>query len=256
MIADLFDLCDGGESLPVTGPQEWRDNGVLICPSLIDEETIDRYCEHRAASPHWANEITPYTRYTEIRNLMCHPAIGDKLEEILGGPAGLHLTLLGWRTSKRDWHADVYLNPPHVSQAYAAIWVALQDIDVESGPFEYAPGSHAWPQLSGDKVRNALRSMGMDGDSESWPYASEAILTPLYEKKFAELNMQVNKFEAKKGDVLFWHPLLAHRGSKAVVEGKERRAAIGHYSRTNIRPDMPAAVRHGEYGGWYFPIVR
>ena len=57
---------------------------------------------------------------------------------------------------------------------------------------------------------------------------------------------------AKKGDVLFWHPRLLHRGSTPNDFNLERRALISHYSGINHRPDFPTAVPVGK--GWIFPI--
>lgn len=39
------------------------------------------------------------------------PNIHAVLEELLGEPAGVHLSLTGWLTTTRDWHQDCVLNP-------------------------------------------------------------------------------------------------------------------------------------------------
>ena len=80
-----------------------------------------------------------------------------------------------------------------------------------------------------------------------------AIANKKYETKFAEESLIPETFLPNAGDVLIWHPNLAHRGSRAVDPSRPRLAAIGHFSGIQVRADMPAAVQHGD-GGWYFPI--
>lgn len=251
---DLFDVC---EDLPISASSElqraWKEQGVVVLPSLFSAQEVASYIEARTANPQWAVKANPYTHSDAVRDLLCHPALANALEELLGQPAGLHLTLLGWQSSERDWHADIYLNPPHVLTSYAAVWIALEKVHPDSGPFEYVPGTHTWPALSQSKVRAALRQARLDGDSPAWPYHSEKLLTPLYEKKFSALGLVPKIFLPEPGDVLIWHPNLAHRGTKAVDVNRPRLAAIGHYSGISVRADMPAAAQHGN-GGWYFPI--
>ena len=130
----------------------------------------------------------------------------------------LHLTLTGWVSTERNWHQDDYLNPPFVNSWYAAVWVALDRIDPDSGPFEYVPGSHAWPLLRGDKVRaHMLEEEAEARDPETgaglWPTLSEKLVVPAIEAELASKQSRTEHFLAEKGDVLIWHGRLMHRGS-------------------------------------------
>lgn len=258
-LTDLFDLCEDEQPqrqarMPVTDiSRQWAEDGVAILPSLFNANEVATYIAARAANPQWGVTANPYTHSPEVRDLLCHPLLAQALEEVLGQPAGLHLNLLGWYSSQRDWHADIYLNPPDVLFSYAAVWIALEKTHPESGPFQYVPGTHRWPALSQRKVRDAIRIAGLDADGPAWPYDSEKILTPLYEKKFAEQGLKPVTYLPEPGDVLIWHANLAHRGTKAIDPSRPRLAAIGHFSGVGVRPDMPTPVQHGQ-GGWYFPI--
>lgn len=256
---DLFEFCGAPPAVEAIGPfdsdvmRQWKEQGVVVLPSLFSAEEVAAFVKARAANPQWAVIANPYTRAPEVRDLFCHPMLAKVLKTLFGQPAGLHLTLLGWYSSERDWHADIYLNPPHVVSAYAAVWIALEKVHPDSGPFQYVAGSHKWPALSQEKVRTAIHAAGMDAEAPSWPYDSERLLTPLYEKKFVELGVAPTTYLPDVGDVLIWHSNLAHRGSKAIDPSRQRLAAIGHYSGIHLRNDMPAAQRHGD-GGWYSPI--
>lgn len=242
---------------PPPGPADWNDAGVVILPSFLPEDLMCAYeaawiCENRdrRSRPQGWPDCTPYSRHEEVKNLFTYGPLADELEKLIGEPAGVHLNLTGWLSTERDWHQDSYLNPPHVGDHYAAIWVALDSIHPDSGPFQYIPGSHRWPQVTREKILAALSS---DERDHRWPKHSERILTPLFEKEIQNRGIPVATHLPNRGDVLIWHGRLMHRGSKANVPGMERRATIAHYSGINHRSDMPRALRHNGQG-WYFPI--
>jgi SAM-dependent methyltransferase len=228
----------------------WREDGYLIIPGLISDRLIDNYCQTRSLVVGYVSS-TPYMHVPEIRDLcLCKP-LTDLLQHLLGEPMGLHLNLTGWTSTERDWHQDDYLNPPCVNGHYAGVWIALDRISPDSGPFEFVPGSHRWPIIRQAKVLNLL---GCDDcDDPYWPWESERLLTPFLEREIERQHLSPQRFIANKGDVLIWHSRLVHRGSKPERVGVERRAIISHYSAVRLRRDMPAVRRH-HHGGLFFEI--
>lgn len=230
----------------------WRKDGKGTLPRLIPDDLIEAYCDayvKRDLATHNASDVTPYMRIPELREICTYGPLSDILEHIIGEPMGVHLNLIGWTSTERDWHQDHYLNPPGVGSFYAAVWIALEDIDPRSGPFQYIPGSHKWGSLDREKVIAACGSSLSDPD---WPRHSEKVLTPLVEAKIKAEGLKVQTYLPKKGDVLIWHSRLMHRGSKPEVPGLQRRALIAHYSGINHRSDMAPAERWGD--GWIFPF--
>lgn len=134
---------------------------------------------------------------------------------------------------------------------YVAVWMALDDIDPDSGIFEFVPGSHRWPLMRGEKVRAALPP---DQQHGLWPRYAEELVTPLFDARIAETGLPIRKFHAKKGDVLIWHARLAHRGSLPKVPGALRPALIVHYSSITRRIEMPLHRRHKD--GCYYIIYQ
>jgi hypothetical protein len=246
------------ESLTVSAPPfsdaDWNDDGVVILKGFLPEGLMADYescwLSNNAERPGGWPDCTPYRRHPELLSLLTYGPLAEKLEELIGEPAAVHLNLTGWMSTERDWHQDSYLNPPHVGDFYAAIWIALDTIDPDSGPFQYVPGSHRWPQVTREKILDALEPHEKD---HRWPKHSERILTPLFESEIEKRGVPVVSHLAERGDVLIWHGRIMHRGSKANVPGMERRSLIAHYSGVNHRHDMKKAKR-ASGGGWYFPI--
>lgn len=231
---------------------DWNDTGVIYLPGMISSKSMDDYeAEWLANSPGQGGweYATPYMNYPALRRLVCDFGLAYHLKRTMGEWAGVHLNLTGWRSTTRDWHQDSYLNPSHVGDYYAAVWIALADIHPDSGPFQYVPGSHRWDcQVTQEKIGRYL-----DLDDPRWPTYSEEILTPLFTEEIAKRGCEVETYLPKRGDVLLWHPRLLHRGSIPNVPGMERRALIAHYSGLNHREDMPKVAQH-EAGGFYFVL--
>lgn len=262
------EVTPGPERDPQTDLQRrWTETGVAILPRLVPDDLLTAYEDEWLAANGGAGAVlgdigtyrspggwphaTPYMDHSALRRLVCCAPLAAALQEIIGEPMGVHLNLTGWVSTRRNWHFDQYLNEPYVGGFYAAVWIALEDIEADAGPFEYVPGSHTWwKPISQSKMRLAL---GRDGTGPDWPTHSERILTPLFEDELQQRNVTPHRFLATRGDVLIWHGRLLHRGSIPANPKLERRALIAHFSGIGHRPDMPRAVQHDE-GGWYFPL--
>lgn len=241
------------EPAPAPGPADWNEDGFVIKKQLLPEELMSNYencwMEHNFDRPGGWPDCTPYRRHPEVMDILTYSGISDTISELIGEPGAVHLNLTGWITTTRNWHQDTYLNPPHVGDYYAAVWIALESIHPDSGPFQFIPGSHRWRTVTQEKILGALTPSERD---YRWPTHSERLLTPIFENQIEKRKPVVVTYLPDRGDVLFWHGRLLHRGSIANNLGMRRKALIAHYSGINHRQDMPSALKHG--GGWYFPI--
>jgi len=189
----------------------------------------------------------------ELRDVSLYPPLMNLMESLIGEEMGLHLNLTGWVSTERNWHQDDYLNPPYINSWYAAVWIALDDIHEDSGPFEFVPGSHRWPLMRSHKVRMFLTPEERDHDN--WPGLAERFVNDVAEEEIVKRGLKTKKFLAKKGDLLIWHGRLMHRGSYPNIPGMERKTLISHYSGISHRVDMPIVDRTSE-GSAYFHLER
>jgi hypothetical protein len=244
------------ERNPLTPRQHaWASFGVVVERDVIAEEALTAY-EHEwlaynYESPGGWDYATPYMDYFALRRVVCDGNLARILEELTGEPMGVHLNLTGWTSTRRNWHRDQYLNEPYVGGFYAAVWLALDTVHPDAGPFEFIPHSHQGKPISQQKIRVAL---GEYGRGDDWPTQSERVLTPLFEDEITKTGEKKKQFLPKRGEILIWHGRLLHRGSVPRDPTLERRSLIAHYSGIHHRPDMPPAVQHIA-GGWYFPLT-
>lgn len=260
--ADLSEMPDPSVIPPLDRPDvdeasltperlAWRRDGVVILRKFLPDAVLEPYIERRerlkTEFPEeylggWSSP-TPYEHVSELRTAGLYPPLMDMLEHLVGEPMMMHLNLTGWVSTERNWHQDDYLNPDFVNSWYAAAWIALDDIHPDSGPFQYIPGSHAWPLLRREKVlacmtdeqRNRRDALGVS----VWPKTSESFVVPAVEAEIERRGVPAESFIASKGDVLIWHGRLMHKGSSPNSRDLLRRSLIVHYSGVNHRQDMP-----------------
>lgn len=248
---------------PAPGPWDWNDEGVIRLPGLFEQRELNPYMSEwrvhngyerlgedgvlHAARPGGYSDTCPYMHKPALFDLVtsnvwewCWP---------IDEPMGVNLNLTGWVSTQRDWHADSYLNEPEVGDFYGAAWIALGDIHPDSGPFQYVPGSHRWPQVTRETIGRYF-----DLTDPAWPKHSEELLTPLFEEYIERMGVEPVTYLPEAGDVLLWHGRLCHRGSRPNTPGMYRPALIAHYSGIHHRPQMPSALR-SDAGGYYFPII-
>jgi hypothetical protein len=250
--AELLPPLDRGDQPTTPLQAAYQTDGFVILPGLL-AQAVAEYRDWFVANDGQIDrdpQGVGYMTCEPMRYLCSHPLLHDTLAELVGEPMGLHLCLTRWVSTQRNWHQDGYLNPDHVADWYAAVWIALDRIDPDAGPFEYAPGSHRrFGTISHDLMLAALNPGERDAN---WPKASERILTPLIEQQLEIHDLPTARFVAEPGDVLIWHPRLIHRGSVPNDPLLRRPALIAHYSGITHRPDMPAAQPCD--GGWFFPL--
>lgn len=236
-------------------------NGYEVFEKLIPDILIDSYCEKfekdcKTPAIGWTNNGDPgnkntycqaYIEIAELRNLLlCDPLVSI-LKEVLEDHPLLHLSLNGWKSTTRNWHQDSYLNPPYVLDSYVAVWIALEDIHPDSGPFQYCPGSHLGRVLTKDRVLSECNVP----DNAYWPWETQDRVSVACENEIKEKGYSVETFLPKKGDVLIWHPYLIHRGSEPKNPDLLRKTAIAHFSSLSSRTDMKPGIKE-ENGKYYF----
>lgn len=248
---------------PVNGweQRQWQNSGYVILRGFVPADLIDAYCARyerdngQGARLGYNDSGTPYMKVPEIKDLCLYRPLTDVLQSLIGEPAGMNLNLCNWESTERNWHQDDYLNPPEVNGHYLACWIALDEISPDSGPFEFVPGSHKWPVMRGEKVREALEEN--ERNDKNWPRTAERFLDDIFENEILSRRAAVKVWDdAQKGDVLIWHAWLAHRGSKPKDPSLLRKALICHYSGIYHRPDMRSAelYENGDSRGYFFPF--
>ena len=230
---------------------QWHDEGIVAFPQLIPHALIDAFradldelFEDRARhgtrvllEVHGIKPISETTleqlrhkhaRVTDFHNqsvaakkIILHPGIVEFAEHVFRDKVVAMQTIAFWRGSEQKTHKDYAYVVSEIPSHLCATWIALEDVDADAGPLEYFPGSHRLsPKFDWGN--------GMFATTES--SRSESDFRDHLEAECAKRGIAPRSFVPRKGDVLFWHGALAHRGGAVRNPSLTRLSLVAHYS--------------------------
>lgn len=124
------------------------------------------------------------------------------------------------RGSGQGLHQDMAVFHVHPRGFLMGCWIACEDIAPDSGPLVYCPGSHRseWFAEFDNYPQTNLRTCSAAATQRYYEWVSRK--SGQFEQK---------RFLARKGDVLFWHPMLFHGGDTIRRADSTRRSLVIHY---------------------------
>lgn len=163
--------------------------------------------------------------------LSLNSKVTEFLRLVFGTPPAVLQSLTFAKGSQQPIHIDYpYVRTQTRLAHLAASWIALEDIDPDSGPLAYYPGSHR-PEVSGFfdwGAGNILHT----GDSCRTPVEFAEYLSMMVKRQ----NLTPKIYCPKKGDVLIWHGNLAHEGTPIANHNLTRKSYVTHYTSLEAYP--------------------
>ncbi len=167
------------------------------------------------------------------KKLMTHPAIVTFLEAVFNQEVVVMQSLTFMYGSQQPSHQDFPWVTAKIPSHLAAAWIALEDIQIDSGPLYYYIGSHKMPKFNfGNGILSNSRSSKTP--LEFADYLDKTCATLKYPKETLLI---------KRGDVLIWHAALAHGGSIISNPDRTRKSYVCHYSTKQALPFHRANVQ-------------
>jgi ectoine hydroxylase len=228
----------------------WIDDGLLVLEGYFGGERIDainadlmRLVEGGVLVPHFRDRriMDPERASGALLAAVEDAELMRLLGFLLGREARLFRTIYFREGSEQRPHSDSFHMTTEPTGYLVAIWLALEDVDPDSGPVYYYPGSHRLPYLMSEDLGSAQSALFLDRDKDR-----------RYEEKVAELIAEAGiepvEFLPRKGDVLVWHANLLHGGRPIARSGATRRSVVAHYFAAGVLcyhevTERPALVR-------------
>jgi len=182
-----------------------------------------RDAPHEARSfPYKINDLYLFSQ--AVWDLALDENVVDALRAVLGGDPTIVTSLYFERGSEQRFHTDTLYMPGIMEGSMTAAWFALEDVDSDSGPLVYYPGSHKIPRfLFSNKLSYQIGAEMSNYDD----YMA---------KNIAEHGLKPVEFLPKAGDVLIWHEHLYHGGKRIENSAKTRNSVVVHYWRADLLP--------------------
>jgi len=219
----------------------WARNGYIIlkggvAPDLIDRAWTDyeeavrkgviQLDEKKAApdDPYPDRYLDPHFKVPSFCPVMRHPEILRWVKILMDREPAPFQTIAAHKGTQQQPHSDSYHMTTYPLGYLTAAWVAFEDINPDSGPLVYYPGSHRLPYVFGKEVGIPEGEFTRTG----WKQYHERY-EPWIGRLIAEHNCQPAYFHARKGDVLIWHANLLHGGSPRRNLQLSRKSLVCHY---------------------------
>jgi hypothetical protein len=122
-----------------------------------------------------------------IRALALEPVVLDLLRHLYGREPFAFQTLNFAVGSEQHFHSDAVHFHSYPNGFMCGVWIALQDVQPESGPLIYFPGSHRLPYLS-------ARSLGLDRDVVMEEQHPQRFFEPSWQQAVTSIHLRSSSF--------------------------------------------------------------
>jgi hypothetical protein len=160
-----------------------------------------------------------WRRSSAVRALAVLPQIHDRLAAAYGRPSFPFQTLNFHEGSEQELHSDIIHFSSVPERFMCGVWIALEDIELGSGPLVYYPGSHRLPALT-------MRGAGVNGEPTVGDY--DRVWAPRFAEQIARSGLPAKELLIPKGQAFVWAANLAHGGRPIVRPGSTRRSLVVH----------------------------
>lgn len=204
---------------PRTADHLKKVNAVVadLEPVLADE--LKNWEEGACGSPRIQDG---WKQHNSIRELALDGMVLDLLQHLYGRQPFAFQTLSFAVGSQQHYHSDAVHFSSYPLGFMCGVWFALQDIELNSGPLHYFPGSHRLPYLS-------AQGLGLSPQQVEAEEHPQVLFEPHWQRAVADNKLTSQKFLAKKGDIFVWHANLLHGGEVVNDRSLRRWSQVVHY---------------------------
>ncbi len=210
--------------------EKWSDNGYAILESFFSKEEVDAVNneiqvldKNKETKWRYSNKIMFAIHQSKnLWKIANTPSLIGILSTLLGSNVSAFQSINFLTGSQQSTHSDAIHMTTFPNGNLIAVWIALEDIAVASGPLHFYPGSHKLPYFYNKDYDNSGTKYTL-GEYDYKVYESNI------KEKLASLSYEKKIFTAKKGDVLIWHANLLHGGEPVLNDALTRKSMVLHY---------------------------
>lgn len=206
--------------------EEFNERGILQVDFGFSAALLDRIRRKtwRHYDPAFRRGELPTTRVQdgwklvdEARQLATDSRVTTALAQLLGRKALPFQTLNFPVGTSQLAHSDTIHFSTIPAGYMAGVWVALEDIDEDSGPLVYYPGSHKLPFYG-------MHDLDLEPGFDNYNHYEQRI-----QALIAEHGLQPEFGVVPKGTAIIWHANVLHGGAPQKDRSRSRHSQVTHY---------------------------
>jgi ectoine hydroxylase len=229
---------------------QWPQLGYAVLPNFysiqecdVINAEVENLLANKTAKQRFDERIIfAIHQSKEVYALSTKPQLLNILAFILGKEVKLFQSLNFTHGSNQRAHSDTIHMTTHPLGYMIAVWIALEDIDADSGPLFYYPGSQQLPYVLNQDYNHGGNYFMLGKNAYS--QYEDAI-----EQVIANNDLQKEIFLAKKGDVFVWHANILHGGSAIINPALTRKSMVLHFYAKDVICYHEITERPAIYGG-------
>jgi Phytanoyl-CoA dioxygenase (PhyH) len=241
----------------------WTLNGYIVLENLFAHEILDDVWEayERAVRsgkitlpPEPACEedrypgrfLNPHKKVGAFCRILKHARLLHWIRVLMEREPKPLQTIASHKGTQQGIHSDSIHMTTYPLGYLSAAWIACEDIDPDSGPLVFYPGSHRLAYVFSKDVGISETEFQREG------YRSyQEKYEPYIESLIASNRIEPEYFHARKGDVLIWHANLLHGGSPRRNMQLSRKAVVCHFfvKGAFVYHDLASARSRQQYVG-------
>lgn len=156
------------------------------------------------------------------RRIWLYQPVLDFLKLYFRDPPCACQTLTYVNGSQQHAHQDTIHLTPYPAGYMCGVWIALEDVAVDSGELFVCPRSHVLPRVRG-------ADLGLAKVRGRTDYSSYTVFETRIRDLVSEHALPIIKYQPKAGHMLVWHENLIHGGSQKRDPEKTRLSIVSHY---------------------------
>jgi ectoine hydroxylase-related dioxygenase (phytanoyl-CoA dioxygenase family) len=205
--------------------EKYNKNGYLVVKTVIDNATIDKIVneiyEHHPENKNLSRITDAWKQYDIIGYLAFNKKIMNILYQLYNRKPVPFQTLNFYLGTEQKIHSDQIHFCSEPKNLMCGVWIALEDVCIDSGPLIFYPGSHNLPFYT-------MQHLNIEPGNYS-EYENKI------EEKVKTFGLKPKYGTIKKGDIIIWHANLLHGGSKRNNINLTRKSIVIHYFFENCK---------------------
>jgi len=205
--------------------EKYNNDGYLIVKSVIENDTINKIVDELYEKhPENKNQNRIADAWKQI-DIIGYLAFNKKIMNILtylyNRKPFPFQTLNFYLGTEQKLHSDQIHFCSEPVNLMCGVWIALEDVSMDSGPLIYYPGSHKLPFYTMQRLKISPGNY-IEYENKIQQKINKSGIVPEYGT-------------IKKGDIIIWHANLIHGGSKRNDINLTRKSLVIHYFFENCK---------------------